>query len=287
MQKSRLAQRKLGVKPHTKPKKRNYINVIFAALVLLAAFTVLFFILSPKSWSGKEKFSTVNETDSGDILVQILDPFNSSVTEITIPASTEVTAANQLGTWKLGSIMKLGIDKNLSSDFLKNTVIKSFNFPIDSSQNLSLLDNLRIKFYLFTIGNTAKLSVNLKDTNYISRKQLTDGSIGYEITGNIPPKVESYFTENFLNIDQNIVINNQTGSVSAGIMAGKALQVLGTNVASIKNLDKKDFDCKVIGNENILVQKIAKILGCEFNLSKPANNFDIEVDLGIKFKNKF
>ncbi len=251
------------------PKKRNSFNVILVLFILVIAFCVLFFVISPKNWNGKTKFSIVGEDDSGNISIEILDPANSAVTNISIPASTEVEAANQLGTWKLGSITKLGQDKNLGGDFLKNTVIKSFSFPIDSSSNLSLLDKLRIKFYLLTIGNTAKLDINLANTNYLNKRQLVDGTPGYQIESVMPTKIESYFTEDFLDTNQNILINNATGSVSVGNMVGKVLQV------------------QVIGSENELVEKISKIFGCSRELVKPANNFDIEVDLGTKFKSTF
>src|SRR5258708_15812262 len=62
------------------------------------------------------------------------------------------------------------------------------------------------------------------------------------------------------------------------------LEVMGLNVTSIQNLDKQNFDCKVVSMNADLAIKIAKIFNCEVNLKTPANNFDVEINLGVKFE---
>jgi hypothetical protein len=272
-------------RPHNKHQN---INIIFIILILLIAFIVLFFVLSPKAWNGKSKLAVISGVTLDNVLINVLDPANGTITVISIPANTEVEAANQLGTWKLGSIQKLGRDKNLGDDFLKNTIIKSFSFPIDSSESLSILDKIKIKLFTLSVGNSEKSDINLKDTSYLNERQLIDGTRGYEISGNLPPpKIESYFSENYLDTNQNVLINNRTGMRSVGNMAGKVIRVLGLNIASIQNLEAKDTNCKITGNETDLVTKIAKIFGCDIDLSRPANNFNMQVDLGAKFKARF
>ncbi len=286
MKQSRLAQRKLGIKPTKKTKKINFLKPVLILSFVLIIFGVLFFIFSPKSWDGKSRFAVVSQNPNGDVVIEILDPLSSLVTNLTIPASTEVEAARQLGTWKLGSITRLGIDKNLGSEYLKNTVIKSFRFPIDASVDLSIIDKIRIKLFLITVGGNSQSNLNLKDTDYIKRVQLVDGSLGWRITDSIPTNVAVFFNENFGN-NINVSINNASGIKSEGSMTGKVLEVMGLNVASIQNLDKENSDCKITSLNQPLASKIAKIFNCSVNLTSPANNFDMEINLGTNFAQRF
>ncbi len=287
MKQSRLAQRKLGIKP-TKKEGKSYLKfILFLAFIfIICLLIVIWFLGFGSRWDGKSKFAVVRESLNGDALVQILDPINSSVTNLTIPGSTEVQAARQLGTWKLSSITKLGKDKNEEKDFLKNTIIKSFNFPIDNSNDLSFIDQLRIKLFLLTLSNTSQINLNLEDTDYLTRAQLVDGSLGFEIKESIPTRVESLFDED-LGKNMTVTIINSTGSREEGNMVRKVVEVLGLNITSIQNTDKQNFDCVIKSNNNQLALKIAKIFDCNINLGMPANNFDIEINLGTNFVQRF
>ncbi|SRR5260221_5051574 len=265
--------------------RRHQYILIFGLLILVCLAIGIWSFGFWGNWDGKTKLSVISQSGGGDVKVEVFDPANQLITTINIPGSVEVNAANGLGTWKLGSITKLGIDKNLESgDFLKNTVIKSFNFPIDSA-NLSLIDRIRIKLFLLSVGNAGKANINLEDTGDLIKTQLTDGSKGYKISDTMPTRVEAYFND--ANVNENVIVKNSTGSVSEGIMAGNVLSVLGAKIASIQNLESDNFGCKIMGTDEKLVTKIAKIFSCETNLLKPANNFDLEFDLGSQFKNRF
>src|SRR5258708_5750540 len=287
-QSSRLKERKLGIKPTKKTKKISFLKPILILSFTLIIFGILFFVFSPKSWDGKSKFTVASQTSSGDVTIQVLDPANSLVTNLQIPASTLVEAANELGTWKLGSISKLGSDKNLGTEYLKNTIIKSFNFPVIGSSNLSLLDKIRIKIFLLTTGSNNQINLDLKDTNYLTRSQLVDGSLGWKISQNMPTKIKAIFNDSSNEIIKTAVtILNSTGTVSEGSMVGKVVEVMGLNVTSLQNLDKQNSDCKVVSINADLATKIAKIFNCEVNLKTPANNFDVEINLGVKFVQRF
>jgi hypothetical protein len=289
MKQSRLQSRKLGIKPLKKTKKSHTKFLLILAALCLTILSIIYLILNASSsWDGKSKFTIASENLTGDITIQILDPSNSSITKIIIPATTEVDAANELGKWKLGSIVKLGIDKNKGNDFLKNTLIKSFQFPIDGSSNLPLLDKMRIKFFLLTLAGGNELNLNLEETDYLNRAKLKDGTLGWKIAESMPTNVESYFNENSQNgRGVNVAVNNSSGVRGEGIMAGKVIEVLGLNVASIINSDKNDFDCKVISENKDLAIKISKILSCDIKFAKPQNNFDLEINLGSKFAQRF
>src|SRR5258706_766709 len=288
-QSSRLKERKLGknLAPNKKKKKSHVKLVLLILGIFFVLLYTIYLILNTSSlWDGKSKFAVASQSSNGDVSIQVLDPVNSLVTDLQIPASTLVDAANQLGTWKLGSITKLGSDKNLGSDFLKNTIIKSFNFPVVGSSNLSLLDKVRIKIFLLTTGSNNQVNLDLKDTNYLTRSQLVDGSLGWKISENMPTKVEAIFNVNFAK-NINVTILNSTGITSEGRMVGKVVEVMGLNITSIQNLDKQNFDCKVVSINTDLATKIAKIFNCDVSIKTPVNNFDVEISLGVKFAQRF
>ncbi len=312
MKKSRLAQRKLGTKPKSKPKKKSFFKIILIPVFLVVFIIVLFYIFSPKVWDGKSKFVVSVQSSSHDVQVLILDPANSLITTLFIPSQTEVQAANQLGTWKIGSITKLGHDKKLGEDFLKNSIIKSFSFPIDFNvdesfldlvsgnlpkefkaifvggfSEVSAIDKIRIALFSLQISNASRFNVDLSKTNELERVRLDDGSLGFKVAGNIPTNIESYFVAYDNAHMLNLLINNATSMNQYASITSKVVEILGANVASIQYQSPSDFDCKVTGLSKDIVLKIARVFSCEVNLVKPVNNFDIQIDIGKKFKDRF
>ncbi len=298
MKKSRLAQRKLGIKPKPKQKSKSLLKFFLFLVLLILVSLAVFYIFSPKTWDGKSKITVSVQRSSGEVNIIILDPPSSSIYSIVIPPQTQVEASNQLGSWKLESITKLGIDKKLGGDFLKNTIIKSFNFPVDywaeenflsnlnsKPSNLTLIDKIRIMLFSFGVGNSSKVDINLKDTSVLARSQLVDTSLGWKITNNMPSKIKSYFV--IANPNEQVLIRDTTQDVSSANMVAKAIAFLGINVASVQVENDIDFDCVIIGKDKEMVSKIANIFDCTSEIKKPANNFDVQIDLGTKFKNRF
>jgi len=318
MKQSRLAKRKLmgtnlSVSKSTKPtKKRSWKIPAIIGFIILLVF-VLFYFLGVRNWNGHSKIAVAVQEVTGNVIIVIIDPSSSSISKFDIPSETEVQAANQLGTWKIGSITKLGRDKKLKEGFLKNTVIKSFNFPIDfesdesflnltsgnlvkemqsltktSSSSFSLLDRIRIAVFSLQVSDTARFDTDLSKTSELERVQLVDGSLGFRVTETIPTNIESYFTiQDNLKQMFNVLINNGTGSNFYAALLGKAIEVIGVNVASIQNVPLSNSDCTVTGLSKDMVFKIAQVFSCQTKLSKPSNNFDIQIDLGSKFKDRF
>lgn len=313
MKQSRLTKRKLAkVKPVGKPKRKPLL--LFVVLIFLSFFVllgVIGYFLLPRSWNGKSKTSIVTQQSSGETDVVILDPQTSSITNLEIPGNTQVEASYQLGFWKLGSLTKLGEDKGIGGVFLKNSIIKSFNFPIDSwegtnlldltsgnilrmlrgiftsgSTNLSFLDKIRIGFFSMTVGNLGRNILKLEDSSYLVRSQLPDGILGWKIENGVPSNIKAYFVDSNTNASSmNVLINDASGGES--LMVAKTLQVMGANIASIQPMALSKFDCKVTGFKVKVVDEIARIFSCGVNYSKPIDNFDIQIDLGSYFTSRF
>jgi hypothetical protein len=151
-----------------------------------------------------------------------------------------------------------------------------------------LIDKIKIASFAMGIGNNSKLDIDLSDSNYLQKTKLTDGSLGWEVSGNIPSNIESYFVmQNISNTNLNVLINNHTGMNSPARLFANTLDVLGINVASIEKGDELNTNCKVTGNLSFVVSRVADVFGCNINMSKPSDNFDLQIDLGTKFKDRF
>jgi len=314
MKQSRLRLRKLKLSQKPKKKKSSSKRFLVLGIFVFIIFVLgtIFFIL-PNSWNGSSKISLAIKKSDGGGAVIVLDPQTSSITTLEIPKDTLVSAANQLGSWKLSSIAKLGVDQALDGSFFKNTIIKSFKFPIDNwggdsllelvsgnlfkkisslvssdPTDLSFLDRVRIILYSVSVTNNGKTNINLKDTSFLKRTKLPDASLGWQIGESIPTSLQSYFTNTTIQDENlNVVINNATGDSEEVDVVGSSIETLGANIASIQTLPKADSDCTVKGLSQPAVTKIGKILSCKMMFQKGSNNFDIEINLGVKFKERF
>lgn len=294
MQNSRLAQRKLRLEKHPVKKKKQPVKrfvLLILGIILILGFIIWHFGIF-RSWNGKNKISIASQ-NKGNVSILILDPSSQAVTSIDIPGNTEVEAAHQLGTWKLGSIGKLGEDEKLGGEFLKDTVINSFKFPVsawikDRESNLSLLDRLQIWLFTLSVGNSGKTNISLADTSYLTKGKLIDGTLGYEINENMPLDTKVFFTQASLaKANLNVVIENAGGGKANANIVGKTLEALGLNITSIKDIDVSDTDCIVKGENSLALDEISKIFTCQKSQTKAADNFDIEVTIGKKFKDRF
>jgi hypothetical protein len=313
MQKSRLRDRKLG-KNLTKKKPKRRFPWLFVVLAFLFVFIGIVILIFSRSsvWDGKTKVGVSVQKDNGDVAVLVLDPASTSITTLTIPSETEVQASNQLGTWKIGSITKLGRDKKIKEDFLKNTVIKTFGYPIDeesgvvflslisgnplkriqtaftNTSGFSVMDKIKIALFSLQVNEVRRFDIDLSKTSQLERVKLLDGSLGFQVSENIPTNIEAYFAiDNKISGNLNLLINNATSVNRYSLFVGKVFETLGINVTSIQNKDVKDFDCKVTGLSRDIVIKMARIFSCETDFSAPSDNFDIQVDIGTAFKNRF
>jgi hypothetical protein len=266
-------------------KRRFLVFGLFGVLVL-----ALFYFLGPRKWDGVSRFSVVSQDDRGDVKVVVYDPPSFSITTIFIPGDVQTQAASGLGTWRLRSITRLGKEKNLGLDFLKNTVIKSFGFPIDlatdsSRSGLSLLDRISIFIFSLQVPATGRHEVDLAKTNMLSKGRLADGSDGYLIADKVTAEIKSYFAGGKT---LNVSVGNFILGKGQAVMVSRVLDTFGMNVVAIQdNQPKEDLDCRVIGLDDGVVSEISRVLGCESVIKAAPNNFDLVVEIGERFKNRF
>jgi len=295
MGQSRLAKRKMGValKPLEKKKTKYRLRkIFFAGVIVLFLLITGFYFLSPKEWDGVSKFSVAKQNGDGSVDVDIFDPINSTFTIIKLPADTQVQASNRLGTWRLGSISRLGEYKKIEKDFLKDTLIKSFGFPIDkqtdsTESNFYFVDRIRLILFKLQVGEGGRSTVDLTKTNLLEKGRLADGSSGYVISDAIPTDIKSYFVgdnKNTLNVN----IKNEIAGKASAYMVSKVLDALGLNVVSIQDADEDNsLDCVVNGLARDVVIKVSRIFGCDSKFVAASNNFDLEISIGKIFRDRF
>ena len=113
-------------------KKRNkelskFILPILAVVTVITGF--VFYLLSPHHWNNKDKLSLTIQRREGDVSTVVFDPKLNEETILTIPGSTEVNVAENLGRLTLKNVWKLGYDQKVRGRLISETVTKNFLFP--------------------------------------------------------------------------------------------------------------------------------------------------------------
>lgn len=297
---SRLAAKK------NPPKKKKFGRWILLGLIIVLLIALIYIFFGPHIWDAKSRLSIALAKKNGDVAVITLDPSSSSITTIDIPGTTQVTASRNLGTWKLASIQKLGVNEKMDGgNFLASTITKSFRFPIEAwgdeniqslsffsllkekNTNLYLKDKIAIALFSFGIKSASRVDISLASSGYIFETKLPDGSEGFEISQNIPVKVASVFTDALISKrGVNVVIVDKMQSDSTSALVGEIIEVLGAKISSIEKSDVAPTDCIVVGKDPI-VAKLANLFKCKIEVKKLDSNVEAEITLGQNFKKRF
>jgi hypothetical protein len=269
----------------------------FFKLVLFAvpfALVFLFLFLSTKYWNGKDKISVVSPRDGGDVEVKVYDPKLNEVTTLVIPGTTEVVVSQNLGTFPIKNVWKLGTDQKLGGVLLSQTVTRNFSFPVFLWKNRRLSDipvgdRLRLYFFEMGVGSLGKTEINLGKSQYLKAGKLTDGSKGYIITGDISERLTAYFSDNdWGERGIKIYIKDATGTSGISDSFGRVLQVMGGKVVTVDKVDKDiSLDCSVSGKDKKVSLKIAELFGCKVGEKISGGSMDLEVNLGGAFAKRF
>ncbi len=256
-----------------------------AVLLLITGYSVFFF--QTKYWNSNGKLAVV-ESYGLEVLISLFDSKASNYVEIIIPGNTQVLTAYGLGTWKLGSLWKLGTDEKIGGSLITRTVAKNFGFPVFIWQDaLSIGDKLRIGIFKFTNRNN-KETIFLKETACLKKTVFLDGEEGYLVNNDVPEKISSLFSDQkeFGNV-LNAKIIDYSGSYNISNSVGTIIETMGIKVASISKNSGFGSDCKVLGKNRGLVKKVALLLGCSQTEVKESGVFDLEISLGKKFVQQF
>ncbi len=266
-------------------RRRNIRRIIVGILLLFVLATL--FLLRTEYWNSKGKLAVV--IDGGkDVVISLYDSRAGNRTDVVIPGNTQVLTAYGLGTWKLGSLWKLGVDEKIGGSLITRSISKNFSLPVFICwDNLSLGDKVKTKLFSF-LNRNSKDTIYLKETSYLKKTVFLDGESGYLVNTDVPEEVSSLFSDqeefgSFLKAK----ITDSTGSYNLANKVGRIIETMGIKVAVISKGSGFEFDCKVVGKNKELVGKVALILGCGQTETKDSTAFDLEIDLGEKFTQGF
>lgn len=305
-----MPRSKRRIRKQSKSQKSFLPLFLVGFLFLVIGFVVC--VLKSGLWKGKEKFSVVVK-EKNDVLVAVVDPEAGTVTQVKIPAETQVLVAGGLGSWKLGSVWQLGINEKKPGELLARTIAKNFGFPVfawaeEKAQgfftgqglasaffghyptNLRLGDRLALAKFALGVGQTKRTEINLALFNqFLVKKVLTDGSLGYKLSGKVPEDVKAVFTDEKVsdaNLKAHIILRTSNRSF-AGQVAG-VIETIGAKVSLISDEEiDQNLSCLLRSKDPSLQKKLVRIFGCEELSKEKETGFDIEIILGEGFGKNF
>lgn len=283
------------------------------ALVIILLLALAFVAFNTKYWRAEAKVVLVQPSLGGEILVTAFDPETEEITNIIVPANTELEVARELGRWKAKSIWKLGENEKLSGKLLKETVIKNFHFPViawaDSKAygfatgdvlalakavffpyktNLRIGDRIRIGLFSLGVKTGKRIEINLSETSYLKKTKLTDGEEGFTVTGKTPRELLILFAD--AKVSQKglrVNIKDATGKYAVAQETGETIEVMGAKVAAVTKMEKENSDCKISGKDKSFTRLVGEVFDCKEIGDSPEGTFDLEITLGETFAKRF
>lgn len=298
-----------------KRRKSGKTNNNLAKKVFVLLFAFVFFLLitlRTRLWDATTKLAlVVNRQDA--VLVYIFDKGLEEITTITIPNSTQVEVSRQLGTWQLGSVWKLGQNEDLGGKLLAETITRHFKLPVFAwadgqaegfikggpfslvkavifpyQTNLLIGDRLKIGIFSLRVSEFARDEIDFSKSSFIKKTTLVGGEEGYVLSGKIPTKITSLFSDpQILEKQAKVAIVDATGSYGLAEEFGQLVEVMGAKVVAIKDREEEDFDCQVYSEDKKLSEKFTDAFDCESNVEVEEGNFDLVIKLGKKFWRRF
>ena len=292
-----------------KGKKLPLVRLIALAL---AAIFLLYLALTTKYWNSKEKLSLVISSPEGGVVVSVLDPQNGEITNISIPKNTQVEASRQLGTWKIKSIWALGVNEKVGGALLKDTVVKNFKFPVSVwanggalgfasgdtlgilkamffpyDTNLRMGDRLRIGIFSLGLSNSKRTDLDLAKSGYLKKAKLTDGEEGYVLSGRLPKDLLVVFSDPEISrLGLKVSIKDASGNPRVAQEIAEVIEVMGAKVAAVSKETKASSDCRIWGS-NFFAKDLTRLLSCKLEKEPPQGKFDLEIEIGEGFAERF
>ena len=278
---------------------------VAAAVGFIALVGVAVYMAMPSNWDRALPIAIAIHSEGDSEYVTVLDPENDTMTTLVIPDNTQITATNQLGTWTLGSLWKLGEQEGIGGRLMAGSITKTFGVPITAwasediltfrgivdagDTNLSLKD--RVKVWLFTtqVNPAARKEIRLADTTVLREQKLQSGEIGYVVRDRSNSLVTSIFSVSKVSAEAaRVEVLDNSGGYAAIDTVSKITDVLGAKVASVKAVDASVKDCLVTGSDtSVTANVLANILGCERSYGDTESVFNVTITLGEEFAKRF
>ncbi|HJX59512.1 MAG TPA: hypothetical protein VJ481_03080 [Patescibacteria group bacterium] len=303
-------RRKRITKFGKKGKRGGFLRFLLPLLVVLAV--LVFVVFNSRYFSGKNKLGIAINSPDGGIIVSVLDPENDEITNISVPASTQLDVARGLGRWKSKSIWALGVNEKIGGVLLQETVIKNFHFPVSAwadapasgfvsgdflgglraiffpyKTNLKIGDRVRIGLFAMAVKNANRLDIDLTKTGFIRKAKLTDGESGYIVAGKIPDDLLVVFSQlGSSGKELKVNIKDATGTPLTAQELGETIQVLGGKIVAVSKVIPEASDCSLKG-DMLWVRTLSQVFSCRVEKAPPEGKFDLEITIGKAFADRF
>lgn len=262
-------------------------------------------------WKTENKLSLVIDNEDKGVVVAVIDPIHEEIVMISVPENTELEAARNLGSWKIGSIWQLGKNEKLGGKLLAETVTRSLHMPVyawaDESMisvinnryssflkflssretNFTLKDRLNIVYFSYRLDSSRKHKIDLSNTNFLSEQKLTDGVLGYKTEGNPSPRISSYFADEYIasNPTRVIIFDASSKPLLAKRM-GRVVETIGAKISAIREETHEVSDCEIAGKDETMTKRLALYFDCETSEST-STSFDLEIRIGEDFAERY
>jgi hypothetical protein len=289
-----------------KKKSGNSFKLVLKILIPLALLVAgfLFFKINTRHWNGSDKLSFVYPSNSGDVIVTVLDPKLSEKSSFIVPADTQVNVAGGYGTLRIKNVWQLGLNEKLNGNLLSRTVTQNFNFPTTlwsetginetkkfifspGKTNIKIGDRIMMAIFSMKVKGIDETEINLADNLYVKKQNLADGLPGYVLLGPVSNRLTVFFADNELS-EKNVKYNLMDATSKPGLTdkVGEILEVLGGKVVSVERLPlEENTDCLVYGKMEIAVEKVASLFSCQ--KTDTVSEYDVEMKVGGKFSKRF
>lgn len=305
------ARRRKRILKKKRKKKANPLIKPFIYLLLIASL-LLFLLFQTKFWDKNSKIPLVINTKEG-VVISVFDPKAEEITNIYIPANTQVRVARQLGSWKIGSVWELGLNEGFDGRLLAETVTYHMKFPVVAwadqkalglatgnvvesiksifspyKTNLKIGDRVKIGLFSPRVKNFKRRDIYLEETNYLKLTKFVDGEEGYILVGGVPNSLLAVFADpEITELAPKILISDSTKKAYIAEEVGEIIEVLGAKVVSITKDEKEGLDCEVISANKGIAKKIARVFSCDIINNATSGNFDLEIKIGEEFARRF
>ncbi len=228
-------------------------------------FGVIFYLFFRQGayWSGTGRFRIILGDENGSVTYLLMDQKRNEMDVYPLDPNLQIEAAHGLGSWKVKSLWKLGIQENRGGGaMLSESLIRGYGLPVEAYLNYSgpvEAFNLA-RHLLFTRDSDLLFRDRLTLTWYALHAHLTDEDA-------LSTASILLSAEELNKVTDGIVTIAKTDSVKDSQV--KAVSVLVANLGG-KVLDFSTLEdnpsqyCSVSGN-SVFAQKLSQILSCSFS----------------------
>lgn len=308
-------------------KHKRYSKGILVKLIIVLCS--VFFVLAVwrlfNSWRNSQWITGTRLTvvvASDNPKVYSYNPQAEKLIVFAIPANTQIETSRGYGQWFVGSLWKLGEQKEVRGELLSESVQKSLGLPVDGwveergealfaprklgvmsalfealtttniKSNLTFFDRLHLLMKVGIVGISARREMDLVATGVLKKETLGDGAVGFSV---VPDKAKLAFEDLrddlVFSEEMKVVIVNASKRSGLANDVGQIATVLGVRIIGAQTSPEKINKCEVRGGKSELkslsARRLIRIFDCtEMNI-KATSPQDLELWLGESFAKRF